>query len=162
MSLSNRQGSRGDGGLERAFLCCIYVVYASIVQHTPFITLCDDHVFSQSHDFSLVPFVGRRLSISAMVAFNDDHSIMASMRAAIAAAINATVMFAIRELRSCGAKIAVPMHVPVAANANSQLFRTCQGRRQHCQCGENTSQLFHGFLLQTAEQAALLTPGREQ
>ena len=125
MSLSNSQGSRGDGSLERAFLRCISVAYASVVQHTPFITLRDDHVFSQSHDFLPALFVIRLLSISAMVAFDDDHSIMASMRAAIAAAINAAVMFAICKLRSCGAKIAVPIHVPVAANANSQLFRTC-------------------------------------
>jgi hypothetical protein len=97
-----------------------------------------------------------------MVAFNDDRSIMASMRAAMAAAINAAVVFAICKLRSRGTKNAVPMHVPVAANANSQLFRTCKGWRQHCQCGENTSQLLHGFLLQTIEQAAPFIPGRKR
>jgi len=80
----------------------------------------------------------RLLSISAMVAFNDDHSIMASMRAAIPAAMNAAVMFAICKLRSCGAKIAVPIYVLVP-DANSQLFRICEGRRHDCECGKNIS-----------------------
>src|SRR4029453_8243023 len=39
MSLSNSQRSRCDRSLERAFLGCISVVDASVVQHTPFITL---------------------------------------------------------------------------------------------------------------------------
>jgi hypothetical protein len=86
-----------------------------------------------------------------MVASNDDHSIMASMRAAIPAAINAAVIFAICKLRSCGAKIAVPIHVPVPANANSQLFRIYEGGRHDCECGKNISYLLHGFLLQTIE-----------
>jgi hypothetical protein len=69
-----------------------------------------------------------------MVAFNDDHSIMASMRAAI----NAAGMFAICKLRSCGAKIAVPIYVLVP-DANSQLFRICEGRRHDCECRKNIS-----------------------
>jgi hypothetical protein len=73
-----------------------------------------------------------------MVAFNDDHSIMASMRAATPAAMNAAVMFAICKLRSCGAKIAVPIYVLVA-DANSQLFRICEGRHHDCECGKNIS-----------------------
>jgi hypothetical protein len=73
------------------------------------------------------------------------------MRAAIAAAMNAAVLFAIRKLRSCGAKIAVPMHVPVPANANPELFRICEGGRHDCECGKNTSKLLHGFLLRTVE-----------
>ena len=80
----------------------------------------------------------RLLSISAMVRFNDDHSIMASMRAAIPAAMNAAVMFAICKLRSCGAKIAVPI-VPVPANANSQFLGICSGQSRDRDCGKNES-----------------------
>jgi hypothetical protein len=97
-----------------------------------------------------------------MVAFDDDRSIMASMRAAIAAATDATVIFAVGKLRSRGTKNAILMHVPVAANANSQLFRNCKDGCQHRQCGENTSQLRHGFLLHTVERAAPFTPGRKR
>jgi hypothetical protein len=112
--------------------------------------------------FLQVLFVERRRSISAMVAFNDRRSIIASMRAAIAATINAALIFAICKLRSRCTENAVPMHVPVAANANSQLFRTCKGGGQHRQCGENTSKLLHGFLLQTVEQAAPFTSGQKR
>jgi hypothetical protein len=52
--------------------------------------------------------------------------------------MKAAVMFAIRELRSCGAKIAVPI-VPVPANANSQLFRICSGQSRDCDRGKNES-----------------------
>src|SRR5258706_15800489 len=34
----------------RTFLRCVSVVNAAVVQHTPFVTLRDDHVFGQSHD----------------------------------------------------------------------------------------------------------------
>jgi hypothetical protein len=53
--------------------------------------------------------------------------------------MKAAVMFAIRKLRSCGAKIAVPIHVPVPANANSQLFRICSGQSRDCDRGKNES-----------------------
>ncbi len=56
------------------------------------------------------------------------------------------ITFAIRKLRSCGAKIAVPI-VPVPANTNSQLFRICSGQSRDCNSGKNESYLLHGFLL---------------
>jgi hypothetical protein len=74
-----------------------------------------------------------------MVAFNDDLSIMASVRAAVPGAMNAAVVFAIGKLRARGAKIAVPIHVPVPANANSQLFGICEAGHHDCECGQNTS-----------------------
>ena len=63
---------------------------------------------------------------------------MASMRAAIPAAMNAAVMFAICKLRSCGAKIAVPIYVLVP-DANSQLFRICSRQSRDCDRGKNES-----------------------
>src|SRR5256885_8217752 len=108
MSLSNSQRSRRNGSFERGLFRCISVANIAIVQHTPLFNLRDDHVFGQSHDVLLAP----------VAPFNDAHSIMAAM----CAAVRAAVMFAICELRSCGAKIAVPINVPVSANANPQLF----------------------------------------
>ena len=52
--------------------------------------------------------------------------------------MKAAIMFAIRELRSCGAKIAVPI-VPVPANANSQFFGICSGQSRDCNSGKNES-----------------------
>jgi hypothetical protein len=53
-------------------------------------------------------------------------------------AMKAAVMFAKRKLRSCGAKIAVPI-VPVPANANSQFFSICSGQSRDCDRGKNES-----------------------
>src|SRR5882672_4475739 len=56
--------------------------------------------------------------------------------------MKAAVIFAIRKLRSCGAKIAVPRHVPVP-NASSPLFRACSGQSRDNDRGKNESQLLH-------------------
>ena len=53
--------------------------------------------------------------------------------------MKAAVMFAMRKLRSSGAKTAVPMHVPFPANANSQLVRICSGQSRDCDRGKNES-----------------------
>ena len=50
MSFSNGQGSCRHSSLESAFLGRIAILDVAVVQYTPFVTLRDDRVFSQSHE----------------------------------------------------------------------------------------------------------------
>ncbi len=84
-----------------------------------------------------------------VVAFNDHHSITAAMLAAVPSSMQTPVMFAIGKLGSCTAKIAVPIHVSVSADANAELFCTCSGGRRdgdRRKCRKNVSKFLHVFL----------------
>src|SRR5882724_12812877 len=90
------------------------------------------------------------LIIPMTMALNDHHSVVAPMIAAMPSAMEATVMLAISKLGARATKTTLPIHIPIAADPNAKLLRTCNGRRRYRNCserGKRISEFFHVFLL---------------